>query len=259
MPQLILSPRNTEDIERLNEQAMLRGWTVIKLPSWRLPSDLDVERDLAVYGEPLFARMIAAQCDRVLLEPPPAWLTQLEPGVTRRTVRRIRFDEIRNLSYPRFLKPPDDKIFPAKVYDSPQALLQRNDIPANQEILQSDVVTFHKEFRVHVHNHEAVTASRYCIDGELSESSSDSQCAEALSFATHVAQSHRKITPGAVAMDVGIIDSGSWAVVEANPVFGAGIYHCDPDVVLDVLLDVCVPIDDHDPSLQAFLFPVTIQ
>jgi hypothetical protein len=36
-------------------------------------------------------------------------------------------------------------------------------------------------------------------------------------------------------MDVGVIQHRGWAVVELNAAWGAGIYGCDPDEVLEVV------------------------
>ena len=38
--------------------------------------------------------------------------------------------------------------------------------------------------------------------------------------------------PSAVALDVGTIVGRGWAVVEANPCWGSGVYGCDPAGVL---------------------------
>ena len=48
--------------------------------------------------------------------------------------------------------------------------------------------------------------------------------------------------PPAVVIDVGKISGSGWAVVEANPVFGSGIYKCDPIKVLPVLARSLVPV-----------------
>jgi hypothetical protein len=41
--------------------------------------------------------------------------------------------------------------------------------------------------------------------------------------------------PVATVVDVGLIEGLGWAAVEQNAAWGAGIYGCDPDAVLDVL------------------------
>ena len=45
-------------------------------------------------------------------------------------------------------------------------------------------------------------------------------------------------------IDVGLTVEAGWAVVEANPCWGAGIYACDPSAVLNVLARACLPAHD---------------
>jgi hypothetical protein len=42
-------------------------------------------------------------------------------------------------------------------------------------------------------------------------------------------------------MDVGVIRGRNWAVIELNAAWGAGLYGCDPAVVLEVLRHAAVP------------------
>lgn len=41
--------------------------------------------------------------------------------------------------------------------------------------------------------------------------------------------------PSAFVLDVGVTLERGWAVVEANPCWGAGLYGCEPQRVLEVL------------------------
>ena len=42
--------------------------------------------------------------------------------------------------------------------------------------------------------------------------------------------------PEAVVIDVGVIANHGWAVIESNAAFAAGIYGCDAEKVLPLLL-----------------------
>lgn len=86
-PQLFLSPRGTDDGERLARAAVARGWSVERLPRWRMPPDASIGPTLAIYGEPLFCRVLAAQIGRHLLEPPADWMTGLPSDLLGRAVR----------------------------------------------------------------------------------------------------------------------------------------------------------------------------
>lgn len=95
-PHLLLSPRDVADATVLAAAALDRGWRVTKMPSWRLTGP--PPHDLVLYGEPLFARVMAAQCGRVLLEPQHDWLTKLPPKLLQ---RQVRFTTLRDLEFDR--------------------------------------------------------------------------------------------------------------------------------------------------------------
>ena len=121
MALLLLSPRFTPDSIALREAALQRGWRVERLPNWRAPDWLRGQ-DLAVYGEPLFADVVADTLGLALLEPPLDWVTRLPMRYRRRRVYFSNLAEARRHDRPAFIKPADDKCFPAAVYASGSAL-----------------------------------------------------------------------------------------------------------------------------------------
>lgn len=257
MPELVLSPRDTEDGRRLAEAARAAGWAVHRLEGWRAPAGWTPEPDLALYGEPLFCRVLAAQLGRVLLEPNHDWLARLPAWATRRRVRCIRLGDVPSEAFPVFLKPPDDKLFPARVYDGPEPFLARPDLPPDEPVIASEPVRFATEHRVHLLDGAAVACSRYSVGGALSVDAADPDRAEAMAFAAKVAQADP--VPPAVVVDVGRLEDGSWAVVEANPAFGAGIDAAAPLPVLDVLRSACRPQAGLPKALAAFTYPVLLE
>jgi hypothetical protein len=71
----------------------------------------------------------------------------------------------------------------------------------------------------------------------------DMQSGEAMAFATKVLQAPDVALPPAVVLDIGVIESKGWAVVEADPAWASGIYGCDPARVISVIARACVPSD----------------
>ena len=63
---------------------------------------------------------------------------------------------------------------------------------------------------------------------------------EAAAFLDAFIADSRTTLPPAVVIDVGRIVGKGWALVEANCVWGSGIYGCDPHEVLPVLRRSCV-------------------
>lgn len=255
---LLLSPRDTEDGRKLGAAAAARGWLVTTMERWRIPSDMPLDGKIVLYGEPLFCRVVAAQCGHVLLEPPHEWLCGVPAQFTQRQIRYLNFGQVADLDYPLFLKPPDDKIFGAAVYHSAEALVARKDIDSDQGVLASARVDFLREYRVYMLDHKAVACSVYSVNGELFEDPKDPDLDTAAHFASQVAAACTETTPSAVVIDVGVLSTGEWAVVEANPVFGAGIYGAEPDHVLDVLYAACHRQAGLDPNLEPFIFAVEL-
>ncbi len=259
MTQLILSPRNTSDSQQLAKTAELFGWQVCRLSSWRLEEGFKRQQSIVLYGEPLFCRIVAAQLSRVLLEPPHDWLLNLPNEYLRREVKYLSFAGLPSLDYPKFIKPPDDKLFAAKIYQDSSELLKRDDISSEQRVLVSEPISFHKEFRVHLRQGKAASVSRYMVHGELDTSADDPQNSEAARFAEEVYQAASAQTPPAVVIDVGIVNTESWAVVEANPCFGAGIYQGSPEGILGVLELACRDLLEYVPELEGFKYPLELE
>ncbi|MFD0527608.1 ATP-grasp domain-containing protein [Kitasatospora arboriphila] len=62
--------------------------------------------------------------------------------------------------------------------------------------------------------------------------------------------------PSAVVVDVGRLDDGTWAVVEANPAWASGGYAGDPEHVLDVVLRAASPTTAVTPADLPYTRPV---
>jgi hypothetical protein len=107
--------------------------------------------------------------------------------------------------------------------------------------LVSDVVEWDVEWRCFVLDREVRTASPYWRDGRLAQTddadwpAAEDEAREAIAYAGRVVADPRVALPPAVVVDVGRLRGGRWAVIEANSAWGAGIYGCDPDRVLDVV------------------------
>jgi len=188
--------------------------------------------DVAVYGEPLFAASVAEQLGLALLEPPFDWLAGLPGEFLLRRVEALRLGELARVTFPAFLKPADDKCFPARVYASPD-VPGLDLLPEATPILVSEPVTFDVEVRAFVASRELATFSIYARSGELAQAAdgswpmSPSESAAALSCLETLLADNRVRLPPAIVIDVGRIPGRGWAVVEANPAFSSGLYGCD--------------------------------
>ena len=242
MPTLILTPRYTEDAQALWRAAGRRGWGVRRLTTWRVTDEDRAAPDPVFHLDALMAPMQAAAFGYRLLEPAEDFLPRLPAEYRHREVRLTTLGIARSLPEPRFVKPPNDKSFPARVYS-------RDDMPNEftdaVPVLVSEVVTWEMEFRCFVLNRDVVTLSVYLRDGTLQRDNdfahTSAEEAEVRAVAGRVLADPRVDFPAAAVLDVGTITGSGWAVVEANSAWGAGLYGCDPDTVLEVLRAAAVP------------------
>jgi hypothetical protein len=248
MPTLVLSPRYSDDSIALWRAALAAGWRTRRLQKLGEAAALGQEltgEDVALHGETMMADVVAQALGLSLLEPTHDWLPRLPEAYRRRRVELRTLAEARGLRGPVFVKPVDEKWFPAKVYAEevdvdPQLA---DDLP----VLVAEPVRFGLEVRAFVLGRAVATLSAYVRGGQLARAADGSwpigqeeeaaarACLEAVLADPAVA------LPPAVVVDVGLIEGRGWAVVEANPAWASGLCGCDPAAVLAVLRGCCVP------------------
>ena len=251
MPTLVLPPRFTPDTFAVGHAAGAAGWEVERLASWRVPEWLRGQ-DVVLYGEPLFAAVVADELGLALLEPSFEWLPMLAAEYRRREVRLATLEEARRLQQPAFVKPADDKCFLAAVFPSGKQLPGEDVLSSGTPVLIAEPVNWEVEFRCFVLERQIATLSPYLRFGELAQSPdgrwADDRTEQARLFAQSLVSDNSVELPPAVVIDVGIIQDRGWAVIEANAAWGSGVYGCDPASVLRVVRRACLPRDQVSPA-----------
>src|SRR5579885_3609885 len=146
---LITQPRvgtSHNEILALQIAARDKGWDVLPAPSgWRLDEELTKSGVQGVpYGSQTFCEVIAQQMGWTLKANPLDWLAKIHPSYLKRKVEFMTLDEAKKLKETKFIKPADDKVFPAKVY-APGELVTHEVISGDTPTLVSDVVQFDLE------------------------------------------------------------------------------------------------------------------
>ena len=186
---------------------------------------------------------MASALDLALLEPPLDRLPLLPTALRRRHVALKTLDVTRTFPAPTFVKPGNDKSFPATVYADAEALFRvTSDLSDAMPVLVSEPVIWESEYRVFAKDGEPTAISPYFRNGKLALDVGDGQwlappdeLADALTFATLVLREAGHDLPAGVVLDVGIITGRGFAVVEANPAWASGLYGCEPIDALDVI------------------------
>ena len=112
-----------------------------------MPDSLRSVPEPVLYLEALMAPMLAEQLGLQLIELPMDWLPKLPEPYRKRRVRLSTLGAARLLEEPAFIKPPNDKSFPAKVYRWRELPAE---FPDDTAVLVAEVVEWEKEFRCFV-------------------------------------------------------------------------------------------------------------
>lgn len=243
MPTLIFTPRYTDDSQALWKAAGALDWQVQRLTNWRVPDHMQHLDEPVLYGEALFGPTLAEQLGIRLLSPPEDWLVRLPMEYKQRTISLQTLGEARQLTQPHFVKPPNDKSFPADVYTGASLPAEYDD---DMPVLVSDVVSWEKEFRCFILHRQLITYSIYSRFGDVQRdtefASTPDEDQALLIFINTLLADERVDLPDACVVDAGMLASGTWACVEQNAAWGAGIYGCDPAKVLEVLRHASIKI-----------------
>jgi hypothetical protein len=267
MPTLVLPPRLNDDAKAIRSAALDYGWEVFQASRWQIPPGLKLN-DPVLYSEPLFADVASAELKVFLLDPVIDWLVSVPEEYTHRRIKYATLQEASVLlDQPWFVKPAEDKSFPARVYLSASELPGEDQVPGNTPILLSEPVHWKLEVRCFVLDQQVVTLSPYFRDGGLAIDEAGNwrfqrdEEKQARLFAEKILTDARLCFPPAVVLDIGIIDDRGWAVVEINPAWGSGIYGCDPNNVLPVLQRATIPQGKKTPEEERqFMRPhITIE
>lgn len=261
-PLVLLAPRITDDSIAMWKAALALGWSAQRIQGWRVPEDLlGTDRRIVIYGEPLFAEAVADQLGLVILEPSIDWLTTVPREYLQRDIEIMTLGTARPLFTQAFVKPADGKIFDPKVYASGSDLPGEDQVDADIPVLRSGLVDFRLEVRCFIRARRIVTLSPYWREDALAQDEHGEwrflhdEEAQARDFAEQVLKDERVKLPPACTLDVGRLDNGTWAIIEANPCWGAGLYGSDPQAVLEALSEAILPrhaiTAEHRPWISA--------
>lgn len=241
-PLLLLAPRITDDTKSMWKAALDLGWSVQRVPNWRVPEGIAADhRQISIYGEPLFAEAVADQLNLVLLEPSIDWLTTVPREYLHREIQMMTLADARQCGDRAFVKPADGKIFDPKVYETGSDLPDQTLVDLDIPVLRSGPVDFRLEVRSFVHERKVIASSPYWRNDTLAQDESGGwpflagEQDDAESFAGMVLADPRLSLPPACTLDIGRLADGRWAIIEANPCWGAGLYGSDPGMILEIL------------------------
>lgn len=256
---LILSPRNTSDTTALNQAAIDKSWKIERTKNWRISENFKIAENFAVYGEGLFGAVICQQIGISLVEPTFDWLANLPNKYKLREVEFVSLKDAKKIKKRSFVKPADDKCFPAKVYENGAELKEFSSLQENTPVLISEPVKWNSEFRFFIADGEIKTFSPYSRNGALIQNENGQWLAtieenqKAFELCQSLIENEPDLIPPAVVIDIGEIENKGWAVVEANSCWASGIYGCNPLKVLEVIDKACIKNENLDENCSKWI------
>ena len=250
MPSLICSSRYTIDSQILRKTAQSLGWETLRLDGNRIPDWFDPpDADIALFYTAPHAFDIAKQLGRTLVGCNPEWTINLPSEFLNREIHQTTLEHALRITNQRFVKHAVSKAFPAAVYNAEKLAAETTKIHHDSLVHVGEPVEFECEFRCFVSDQRVNTISPYVYDGQIVSdyesfpTVSDSELEQVRSYAETVLNHPDVSYPPAFTLDVGIIRSRGWAVVECNECWASGIYACDPKLVLTTLVSAAVRSD----------------
>lgn len=237
---LLAQPRNGSEIRALIVAAHELGWEVIEAPSgWRLEEELTNSGKAGVpYGSQTFGEVIAQQMNWKLRFNSLDWLAKIDQEYLGRKVEFMTLAQAMQLLETKFIKPADDKVFMAKVYE-PGELNPHEVVPRDTPVLVSDPVKFVSEYRCFVKDKKVITCSCYIMNGEINEPRNWFKGSDAVAEHLTKLLTRDIITSEPAVIDLGYLDTGELVIIESNQAWASGIYGCDLAGVLEVLSVAC--------------------
>lgn len=236
---LIVTPNFKGEVPILARAAEILGWNVYRSPGgWRLPEEIKGQEG-AVYGELFFCEAIAQQMGWTLKSNSLDWLAKLPKEYVKRDIYFTNLAEARKITEKKFIKPADDKVFPAQVYENGSTLPQQ-DYLDNVPVLVSEKVKFVSEYRCFVKNRRVVSISCYLMMKQINDPLNWYVETEPIvDFVNKMLEDPAiECAPGCV-IDAGRFKNRDIAIIEQNPAYASGIYGCEIVASLDAIKASC--------------------
>lgn len=234
----IFSPRYTEDSIKLSH-VINPPWESFRFSSWRIPDSFSYTvGSTAIYAGSLFVAAINEKLKLPLVDPPYDFLCQLPNYLRLRDVSMVKVRDLWSGYKGYFIKPVDEKTFPAQVYDDSRNIPGLDLLDNEDLVLISDPVEWTSEVRNFVLDGRVFTDSYYRLSNQDVFKVPGSTERTFIEGIMSVLRS-TGLDLSALVIDVGHIKGKGWAVIEANPAWASGLYACDPERALEVIKRSC--------------------
>jgi hypothetical protein len=235
-----LSPMYTEDSNTLKKASLNSPYELNRFNGkWNVPEEF---RDdvVAVYSEDLYAEIVAEQCHLTLTKPNDNWLSKIPEEFTK---RKISYGRLKDFVHEKniFIKCSDFKSFKAGVFDKVENINGFDSLDPESMVFTSEIVEWELEVRCFVLNNEIKTYSSYWRNNTFNTNLlSETEEKDMFEFFNDFIKQYSETLPKAIVLDFGIIKGKGWALIEANPAWCSGLYACNAEKALEVIVKSCI-------------------
>lgn len=234
---IALSPIYSTDSNLINQATYNSDYQSLRCLKWDVPKN-ERSNIVAVYGEDFFTTHVANQCHLKLLNVESDWLATIPEYYLKRHINYLKLKDVSINNG--FIKPVDAKYFKAGIYKERQTINNYDSLDKNQFVYTSSIVEWEFEIRTFVLNNSIETYSTYLKNGQYFIDTTIPKDEKGfIDFTNSFLNDSRIHIPKAIVVDFGYIKGLGWAVIEANPVYSSGIYACNPEIVLEVIVKSC--------------------
>jgi len=206
---------------------------------WNVPEEFRADV-IAVYGEDIYAEIVADQCKLTLTKPDDNWLSNISEEFTK---RKIAYGQLKDFVHKEniFIKSSDFKSFKAGVFDKVTDIKGFDSLDLDITVFTSEVVEWELEVRCFVLNNKIKTHSSYWRNNSFDTNPlSETEQKDMFEFFKNFMKQYSETLPKAIVLDFGIIKEKGWALIEANPAWCSGLYACDSKKALEVIVESCM-------------------
>ncbi len=235
-----LSPMYTGDSNILKKASLRSPYELSRFNS-KLNVPEEFSKDVvAVYGEDIYAEIVAEQCNLTLTKPDDHWLSIISEEFAKRKISYGPLKDFVNEG-PVFIKCSDFKSFKAGVFDQVTDIKGFDSLDPEIMVFTSEVVEWELEVRCFVLKGEIKTFSSYWRNNVYDDRPiAEHEKHELFEFFSRFMQRYAETLPKAIVLDFGIIRGKGWALIEANPAWCSGLYACNPEKALEVIVESCI-------------------
>jgi hypothetical protein len=237
---IALSPMYTEDSNNLKKASFSSPYVLSRFNAkWNVPEEFRQDV-IGVYGEDIYAEIVAEQCNLTLTKPDDNWLSKISEEFTK---RKIVYGRLKDFVHEEniFIKCSDFKSFKAGVFDKITDIKGFETLDPEIMVFTSEVVEWELEVRCFVFNNEIRTYSSYWRNDSFDTNElSEKEKKYLFTFFESFIQKYSSTLPIAIVLDFGIIKGKGWALIEANPAWCSGLYACDAEKALEVIVNSCI-------------------